>query len=59
MYWMILFCQNRIPKNKKAFIAKTWKLSKCPLTDEWLRRCGTHTHTHTHTHDGILLSHKK
>ena len=53
MYWMVLFCQNRIPKNKKAFIAKTWKLSKCPLTDEWLKKMW-----YTHTHDGILLSHK-
>ena len=24
-------------------IAKTWKQSKCPLTDEWIRRCGTYT----------------
>ena len=45
MYWMVLFCQNRI--------AKTWKLSKCPLTDEWLKKMW-----YTHTHDGILLSHK-
>ena len=31
-------------------IAKTWKQSKCPLTDEWIK---------IHIHDGILLSHKK
>ena len=48
MYWMVLFCQNRIPKNKKAFIAKTWKLSKCPLIDKWLKKMW-YTHTHTHT----------
>ena len=29
-------------------IAKTWKQTKCPLTDEW-KWCFTHTHTHTHT----------
>ena len=22
-------------------IAKTWEQSKCPLTDEWIRRCHT------------------
>ena len=21
-------------------ITKTWKQPKCPLTDEWIRRCG-------------------
>ena len=32
-------------------IAKTWKQSKCPLTDEWIKKMWyTHTHTHTHTH---------
>ena len=40
-------------------VDKTWKQSKCPSTDEWLRKMGslyvyicmyTHTHTHTHTH---------
>ena len=30
--------------------AKTWKQSKCPLTDEWIKMCVyTHTHTHIHT----------
>ena len=24
-------------------IAKTWKQSKCPSTEEWIRRCGTYT----------------
>ena len=24
-------------------IAKTWKQPKCPSTEEWIRRCGTHT----------------
>ena len=33
-------------------MAKTWKQSKHPLTDEW-QRCGTYIHS------GILLSHKK
>ena len=45
-------------------IAKTWKQSKCPSTNEWIKKMlytHTHTHTHTHTltHNGILLSHKK
>ena len=41
-------------------IAKIWKQSKCPSTDEWIRKIWyIHTHTHTHTHNGILLSHKK
>ena len=30
-------------------IAKIWKQPKCPITDEWKRRCDTDTHTHTHT----------
>ena len=39
-------------------VDKIWKQSKCPSTDEWLRKMGslsvdicmcTHTHTHTHT----------
>jgi len=48
-------------------VDKIWKQSKCPSTDEWLRKMGvsvciymyvyTHTHTHTHTHNGTLLSH--
>ena len=44
--------------------AKIWKLPKCPLTSEWIKKMWcicmcVHTHTHTHTHHGILLSHKK
>ena len=39
-------------------IAKIWKQSKCPSTDEWIRKIW-YIHTHTHTHNGILLSHKK
>ena len=31
-------------------IVKTWKQSKYPTTDEWIRRCDTYIHTHTHTH---------
>ena len=31
-------------------LAKTWKPSKCPLTDEWVKKMWCiHTHTHTHT----------
>ena len=33
-------------------IAKTWKQSKCPSTDEWIKRM-------VHICSGILLSHKK
>ena len=55
-------------------VNKIWKQSKCPSTDEWLRKMEslyvyicihthrdtqTHTHTHTHTHNGILFRHKK
>ena len=34
--------------------AKTWKQTKCPLKDEWIKKMWcvylyTHTHTHTHT----------
>ena len=25
-------------------IAKTWKQFKCPLTEEWIRRCGIYKH---------------
>ena len=34
-------------------IAKVWKQSKCPSTNEWIKE------THTHTHNGILLGHKE
>ena len=27
--------------------AKTWKQPKCPLTDEWIRRCGVYTQQNT------------
>ena len=36
-------------------MAKTWKQSKCPLTDEWIKTSTIHhitltlLHTHTHT----------
>ena len=34
-----------------SMIAKTWKQTKCPSTDEWIKKMHyTHTHTHTHTH---------
>ena len=29
--------------------AKTWKQSKCPPTDEWIKMCYVHTYKHTHT----------
>ena len=41
-------------------IIKTWKQSKCPLTDEWIKKIQCiHTHIpyiNTHTHNGTLLS---
>ena len=40
-------------------VAKTWKQSKCPLTDEWIEMWCVYTHTNTHTHNGILFGHKK
>ena len=39
-------------------VAETWKQSKCPSIEEWIKMWCVHTHTHTHTHNGILLSHK-
>ena len=36
-------------------IAKTWKQSKCPSTNEWIKKMlYTHTHTHTHTHSHTM-----
>ena len=43
-------------------IAKTWKQSKCPLTDEWLKMWYIYhkfTCTHIYTCIRILSSHKK
>ena len=43
-------------------IAKTWKQTKCPSTDEWIKKIRyihTHTHTHTHVYNGIYSSVKK
>ena len=34
-------------------IARTGKQPRCPLTDEWIKKCGTYIY------NGILLSHKK
>ena len=34
-------------------IAKTWKQSKCPSTDEWMKKIWLYIHS------GILLNHKK
>ena len=30
--------------------AKTWKQTKCPSTDEEIKKMCIHAHTHTHTH---------
>ena len=50
------------PKNTKTLIgkdmfiaalfpvARTWKQSKCPSMDEWMKMWYTHTDTHTHRH---------
>ena len=41
-------------------IAKTWTQSKCPTTDEWIKKMWcVHTHTHTHTHNELPFSNKK
>ena len=24
-------------------VARTWKQPRCPLTDEWIKKCGTYT----------------
>ena len=32
--------------------------SKCPLTDEWIKKMW-YIYIHTHTQNGILLSYKK
>ena len=37
-------------------IARIWKQTKCPPTDDWIKMFHTHTHTHTY---GKLLSHKE
>ena len=30
-------------------IARTWKQSRCPFTDEWIKKlCYIHTHIHTY-----------
>ena len=34
-------------------VARTWTQPRCPLTDEWIKTCGTYILS------GILLSHKK
>ena len=35
-------------------IAKTWKQTKCPQIDEWIKKMWE-----TRTHNGILFIHKK
>ena len=41
-------------------IAKTWEQSKCPSTDEWIKKMrGVCVCVRTHAHNRILLSHKK
>ena len=40
-------------------IAKVWKQSKCPSTQEWIKKMWyAHKHTHTHT-NRLLLSNRK
>ena len=50
-----IFEKDAFPKFIAALftITRTWKQPRCPLTDEWIKSCGTYIH------DGILLSHKK
>ena len=39
-------------------IARTWKQSKCPLTDEWIKRCGTYIQWNiTQPQKGMKLDH--
>ena len=40
-------------------ITKIWKQLKCPLTDEWIGRCGIYIYIYIYISNGILLSHKK
>ena len=41
-------------------IAKTWKQSKCPSTDEWLKKMWyIYIYIYIYIYNGILLSHKK
>ena len=37
-------------------IPKAWEQSKCPSTDEWIKKT---LYMHIHTHNGILLRHLK
>ena len=37
----------------------SWKQSKCPSTDNWIKMRCANTHTHTHTHTEWNISHKK
>ena len=39
-------------------IAKTWKEPRCPLTDEWIKKCGTYTQWNTvkrNTFESVLM----
>ena len=38
---------------------KTWKQTKCSLTNEWIKKMWHIYATHIHTRNGILLSHEK
>jgi len=43
-------------------IAKTWKLSTCPSTDEWIKKMWCvyiYIYIYIHTCNRLLLSHKK
>ena len=39
-------------------IGRTWKQLRCPLTDDWIKNCGTYTQWNI-IHNGMLLSHTK
>jgi len=46
-------------RTEQFTIAKAWKQTKCPLTENWCKKMlYTHMHTCAHTHTGILLSHR-
>ena len=39
-------------------IARTWKQPRCPLTDEWIKKCGTYTQWNTvkrNTFESVLM----
>ena len=41
-----------------CIIARTWKQPRCPLTDEWIKKCGTYTQWNTvkrNTFESVLM----